>query len=337
MVDVKKANPKSKDVIKYADFCCGLGAYHIAFDAVSRETGVEHKCVFACDIHPGVRDIYEKNHGLCPAGDLLKLDPSALPNFDIMCAGFPCQPFSIAGSKQGVEDPRGQIFPALMRIAAVKKPSCLLFENVPNLLSIEKGAVFQNMVDAMEHEGFNVYWKILTASDYGSPQMRKRMYIVALAKRRGKSRMAMSRSFKYQFPEPHPGDPPTVASIMDLSVDERHVLDKNFYLRPTSGKHLVKYHVMNSTTGRGGGQGQRIYHSDRPGPTFLACNIPLFFDLPDGSGIRLLTVRETLRMFGFPDTFICAPKRVRMMCYLGNSIVVNVLEDIIKMLPHLRQ
>jgi DNA (cytosine-5)-methyltransferase 1 len=160
--------------LKYIDLCCGIGSFHYAFRALNM------KCVLACDINATARNTYESNYGMKPHGDLYDLVIEDIPKFDIICAGFPCQPFSTAGQHKGFDDSRGTIFFEIMKIVDVHKPKYLVLENVPALLSHDDGRTFKVIQDTISGAGYNIDHKIIKCSDYGIPQMRKRILIVGV-------------------------------------------------------------------------------------------------------------------------------------------------------------
>jgi len=158
----------------FVDLCCGIGSFHYSL----KKHGIE--CVMACDINKKARDTYKTNYGIEPMGDLCSLEPSSIPQFDVLCAGFPCQPFSNAGHHLGFEDTRGTLFFEIMKLVRHHKPNYLLFENVPALLTHDKGNTFSTIVRTMEEAGYKVAHKKITCSEYGIPQMRKRVILVGV-------------------------------------------------------------------------------------------------------------------------------------------------------------
>jgi DNA (cytosine-5)-methyltransferase 1 len=164
--------------IKYIDLFCGLGAFHYAFNSLQTKSE-KYKCVFACDIDENVRKIYAENYGLTPEGDINNVNPEKIPDFDILCGGFPCQPFSIAGKKEGFEDKvKGNLFYAILKIIDAKNPSTVILENVKNLLTINGGETFNIIIAELEKRGYVVAHKIIDSKYYGSPQSRQRLFIV---------------------------------------------------------------------------------------------------------------------------------------------------------------
>jgi len=158
----------------FIDICCGIGSFHYSL----AKQGLT--CVMACDINPSARATYNENYKVQPLGDIYTIDPSSIQPFDVLCAGFPCQPFSNAGHHLGFEDTRGVLFFQIMKIVDHHKPAYLLFENVPALLTHDSGNTFRRIVQMMEASGYIVAHKKITCSDYGIPQMRKRVLLVGV-------------------------------------------------------------------------------------------------------------------------------------------------------------
>ena len=141
-----------------------------------RKLGFE--CVMAADSATYAKANYEHNFGMQVQGDICDIDPSTIEPYDILCAGFPCQPFSQAGLHRGFTDSRGTMFSQVMKFVNTNKPKIVLLENVSALLTHDKGKSFATIVGALESEGYTVVHRILKCSDYGIPQMRKRLFIV---------------------------------------------------------------------------------------------------------------------------------------------------------------
>lgn len=161
--------------MKYVDLFCGLGSFHYSF----RKLGFE--CVMACDISAVARSNYRANFGMDVLGDICAIDPVDLEAYDVLCAGFPCQPFSRAGRGAGFGDSRGSMFSHVMRFVRENVPKVVILENVPGLLRHDGGKSFGLIVSELEGAGYVVLWRVLKCSDYGIPQMRKRLFIVAFA------------------------------------------------------------------------------------------------------------------------------------------------------------
>ena len=136
-------------------------------------------CVGSCEIDKYARRVYARNFGHEPEwADSRAVDPAELPDFDLFCAGFPCQSFSVAGKRLGMSDPRGNLFFEIARICERKRPSYLLLENVPGLLSAEDGLAFETILRKLDEIGYDVQWGCLNSKDYGVPQNRLRLFLV---------------------------------------------------------------------------------------------------------------------------------------------------------------
>ena len=154
--------------IKYIDLFCGLGAFHTAFNFISN-SNIKYNCVFACDIDDNVRKIYKANHKIEPVGDINSVDIDNMPDFDILCGGFPCQPFSIAGKKEGFDDKiKGNLFFSILKIIDIKNPNTIILENVKNLLSINNGDTFKTIKSELEKRGYIISHKIIDSKYYNS-------------------------------------------------------------------------------------------------------------------------------------------------------------------------
>ncbi len=314
----------NKKEIKYIDLFCGLGAFHTAFNRNNLfQNNINYVCVFACDINDGVRKIYEENYRIKPEGDINKINIDNIPDFDILCAGFPCQPFSIAGNKKGFDDEnRGNLFYKILEIIDKKQPNILILENVKNLHTIHNGNTFKIIKNELEKRGYNVSYKVIDSKYYNSPQSRQRIYIIC------------NKKTIYKFRNINNPIIP-ISTIIDNNIKDYLEYQNKYKLEECKGNNMMKYKLINKTTGKGGRQGERVYDITKCGPTIcassggLGANTGLYYF--DGK-IRTLTVKETLKMFGFDTTYKyeTLTTNKKMLYYLGNSIVVNVLEELIK-------
>ncbi|KLT73595.1 hypothetical protein PL75_01185 [Neisseria arctica] len=161
--------------MRFIDLFAGLGGFHVGLS----EKGFQ--CVFACEIEPDLRELYYLNYGIKPFDDVTKIDVSKIPPHEVICAGFPCQPFSLAGKKKGAECPKsGKLIDHVIRIAKFHHPKFILLENVPNIISIAEGAFWKYLQDSFSQCGYRLYHKIISPTDMGIPQNRKRVFIVAI-------------------------------------------------------------------------------------------------------------------------------------------------------------
>lgn len=162
--------------IKYIDLFCGIGSFHYSFKKLG------WKCIMACDIDDAVKKTYENNYELKPLDDITFIEPQDIPNYDILCAGFPCQPWSQCGKQKGFNDIRGTIFYNIIKFIKYHEPKIIILENVQGLLNHDNGNSFSKMKLEIENENYLVKYTVLKCSDYGLPQMRKRLIIIAIKK-----------------------------------------------------------------------------------------------------------------------------------------------------------
>lgn len=167
--------------LKFIDLFAGLGGFHLALEQLGCE------CVFASEINPDLRQLYERNHGIPCAGDITKVDiKNEIPAHDILCAGFPCQPFSKAGMQGGFEDEqgRGNLFYRIMDILNEHKPEYVFLENVPNLKSHDGGNTYKVISEQLSTL-YDIADDIISPHHFGIPQHRTRIYIVGRLKSLG--------------------------------------------------------------------------------------------------------------------------------------------------------
>lgn len=180
----------------FIDLFAGIGGFHLAFD----KSGAE--CVFASEWNEQARKTYETNFKKSSpdlfkngnfAGDITKVNPKDIPDFDIICGGFPCQPFSQAGFKKGFQDDRGNLFFHIVEIIKKKKPKAFFLENVRHLFKHDDGKTFAIIKKTMEEDlGYSFYYKIVKGTDFNCPQHRPRLFMVGFR----------NKNIKFKFPDP---------------------------------------------------------------------------------------------------------------------------------------
>jgi DNA (cytosine-5)-methyltransferase 1 len=263
--------------LRCIDLFCGIGGFHVA------ATNLGLKVVFASDIDEDVRRAYKHNYGLEPQGDITAIPAEDIPDHDILMAGFPCQPFSIIGSKKGTADPRGTLFLEILRIVRVKKPIAIVLENVKQLASVQHGEVLKHIVTDLKAMGYSVDWRILNALNFGVPQKRERVIIVA----------TLQHFDEFPWPkEKKPMKP--LSEILEKDVDERHYVSE----RIRAKRHAI--HAAKVTPS--------IWHENKGGhissyPWSCALRAGASYNYLLVNGERRLTPREMLRLQGFPDSF----------------------------------
>jgi DNA (cytosine-5)-methyltransferase 1 len=163
-----------KKTFTFIDLFSGIGGFHIGM------SNVGGKCLMASDIEAQANESYFRNFGIKPEGDISSIKSSEIPNFDVLCGGFPCQSFSNVGQKGGLEDPRGSLIFEVIRILKEKQPKAFILENVKGMVSHDKGRTFETIIKALRSSGYSIEHEVLEAKDYGLPQIRKRLFIVGV-------------------------------------------------------------------------------------------------------------------------------------------------------------
>ena len=162
--------------LKFIDLFAGLGGFRLALESLGAE------CVYSNEWDIPVQEVYHENFGDVPEGDITKIDETTIPEHDILCAGFPCQAFSISGKQRGFEDSRGTLFFDVAQIVKEKKPKIVFMENVKNFATHDGGKTLEVVKVTMEELGYVFRQKVLNAVDYGVPQNRERIYMVCFRK-----------------------------------------------------------------------------------------------------------------------------------------------------------
>lgn len=160
--------------IKFADLFSGLGGFHVGLSKLGMQ------CIFASELDDELRKLYQNNFGFLPEGDIRGVDEKNIPPHDVLCAGFPCQPFSVAGKKRGAACPSsGKLINDVLRIAAHHLPNFIMLENVPNILTIQNGEFWAYIRESLGDLGYEVDYRIYSPHEFGIPQKRNRVFVVA--------------------------------------------------------------------------------------------------------------------------------------------------------------
>lgn len=299
----------------FIDLFCGIGGFRQALESVGGT------CVFSCDKNKRARETYQANYGDTPAGDITKINAKDIPPFDVLCGGFPCQSFSIAGQQRAFGDPRGQMIFEIARIAEYHRPSILFLENVDNLARHDNGNTLKVILELLEGIGYDVHYQILKANDYGCATIRKRIYFVCIRK---------DLQVNFEFPEPIESDV-AIEDYLDQDVDEHYFLDLDsvtFY-KPEITERVQDTYRMGYIGNIG--QGRRVYSIKGYCPTFVCTSRG-----PAGGTesyyingrVRRLTPNECHRIMGFPEGFIFPVAEARAYEQIGNTVCVPVLKAI---------
>jgi len=302
----------------FIDLFAGIGGFRLAMEAFRL------KCVFSSEWDKHARKTYRENFGETPAGDITKIDAENIPPHDVLCAGFPCQAFSISGKRKGFNDARGTLFYDIARIAESRKPKILILENVKNFERHDNGKTLRIFLRILDELDYHVFYDVLNASHYGLPTSRERIYFVCFKKSLG------ARSFHFPAPtfekiylsdmlEYGPNAEELVIKRKDIKIIKR---DAGPSMRP------VQIGTINK-----GGQGERRYSANGHAITLSAYGGGIAAKtgayMINGK-IRRLTPRECARLMGFPDSFKIAKSRSQAYKQFGNSVPVKVLVEIMK-------
>ena len=171
-MDINKI--EAPTTLKYIDLFCGIGGFHQALNKIGA------KCVLSCDIDKDCRQVYLDNYGIEPVNDVKKIDENNMPDFDILCGGFPCQAFSNGGKKMCFDDERGLLFDEIIRIAKVKKPRFMFLENVKHILKVSDGKVIEYIKTKIASIGYKLQLFQISPHNFGIPQQRERVYFVCI-------------------------------------------------------------------------------------------------------------------------------------------------------------
>lgn len=304
----------------FIDLFAGIGGTRLAFDAAGG------KCIFTSEWDVKAQETYKRNYGEDHlSGDITSVVAESVPDHDVLVAGFPCQPFSLAGvSKKNslgrshgfLDEAQGTLFFDIIRILKEKKPSAFFLENVKNILSHDKGNTFRVIEGSLRELGYSFQWMIVDASHY-VPQNRQRVYMVGYLTGTGMGTPT------FTFPD-YPANPkPTVRSILERKVDPKYTLTDNLWV------YLQGYAAKHAAAGNGFGYGlvdpkgqtrtlSARYHKD--GAEIL---IP-----QNNKNPRRLTPRECARLQGFPENFIIAVADSSAYKQFGNSVAVPAVRAV---------
>jgi len=292
----------------FIDLFAGIGGIRIAFE---RAGGA---CVFTSEWDKSCQDMYEANFGDRPHGDITKLVAEDIPDHDILTGGFPCQAFSIIGSKLGFADTRGTLFFDVERILKKKQPKAFLLENVKQLTTHDNGRTFKIILNKLENLGYFVHYKVLNGLDFGVPQKRERIMLVGFKK-----------NYPFEFPK-RGTKTKVLADILesDNKIDKKHFLSdyfrKKLQIRLKEQNKKITSRPVVLHENKGGNIGIH--------PHSCALRANGSYNYLTVNGERRLTPREMLRLQGFPDTFKIIVPDTQARKQAGNSVVVPQIEAV---------
>lgn len=325
--------------MKFIDLFAGIGGFRLGMEKAG------FTCVFSAEIDQHASEMYIENYNENPKCDITKLDARSIPDFDVLCAGFPCQAFSISGKQKGFYDEtRGTLFFDICRILEEKKPRAFILENVKNLTTHDKGRTFAVMTSALSKLGYSVQYKVLNARDFGVPQNRER--IVLVGNREGKT-FNFGNIIEQPVTSMRPFlDKPDTSTFEYLDKSEYTLIDSKYIKRQEkSGLIFVGY--RNKKTRSAGTrpntehlsrvhkQPNRIYSVDGIHPTLPSQESSGRFYIYDGVSVRKLTLDECFRFMGFPEDFHKIGNKSQLYNRIGNSICVNMVASVATELHHM--
>lgn len=294
---------------KFIDLFAGIGGIRIPFEELGGE------CVFTSEWDKFAQQTYRSNFGHLPSGDITAITPEEIPSFDLLLAGFPCQPFSHAGKKLGFEDTRGTLFFNIAQMIAHHKPKAVFLENVKGLVGHNKGDTFRTILAVLQDElGYTVKYRIHNAKDFGLPQNRARIFIVATREDLG-----------FEFSDP-PRTETKVGDILDNSelVDPKYTISDRMW---ASHQDRKRRHIE-----RGFGFGYSLFTQESPYTSTISARYykdgsEILID-QSGKNPRKVTPREAARLQGFPENFVIPVSDAQAYKQFGNSVSIPAIRSV---------
>ena len=307
---------RDKHTFSFIDLFAGIGGIRIPFQELGGD------CVFSSEWDSFAQKTYRVNFGETPSGDITKISTEQIPDFDILLAGFPCQPFSQAGLKKGFADTRGTMFFEIERIIAAKRPKAFLLENVKQLKGHNQGQTLQIILNHLQMLNYAVDYKVLRAAEYGVPQNRERLYIVGF----DRSIFDLPDVFSFEYPQPT-YEKTSVGKILQTDVDEKYTISDKLYQGHLRRK---QEHIK-----KGNGFGFSLFNKDSAYTNTISARYykdgsEILIDQGPHKNPRKLTPRECARLQGFPEKFVIPVSDTQAYKQFGNSVAVPVIRAIAK-------
>jgi len=305
-------NNKIDNSYKFIDLFAGVGGIRLGFENIFKEKSF---FVFASEIDKYAQQTYASNYEHLPSGDITQIEPKEIPKFDILLAGFPCQPFSNAGLKKGFDDTRGTLFFDIARIVKYHKPKVVFLENVKGFKNHDKGNTFRVVKETLEELGYRVFSEVLNAKYFGVPQNRERIYIIAF----------LDHSIEFEFPKAL-NKSVKLGDILEESVDNKYTISDKLW---AGHQRRKKEHKA-----KGNGFGYSMFNENSEYTSTISARY-----YKDGSEIlieqkdknpRKLSPREAGRLQGFPDEFKIVVSDTQAYKQFGNSVAVPVIQALAK-------
>lgn len=307
----------------FIDLFSGLGGFRLALENSGGE------CVFSSEIDKYAQETYYNNFGDVPSGDITEIKAGDIPDHDVLCAGFPCQPFSLAGMRKGFEDTRGTLFFDVERIVTEKRPKILFLENVAGIVSHDKGKTLEVIENNLASLGYFFEWRLINAKEYGVPQNRNRWYFIAFNK-------DFYREEEIDFDQVFP-------KKKDLMFELGEIIQKNtsseFNVSEIAMKNVENNLEVFLNSQRFDENHYIIANNIRPSKVSFSStgispcltakmgtggnNVPVVYELK-----RKFTVRECMDLMGFPQDYKIKENYSQSYKQVGNSVVVPIITSI---------
>ena len=292
--------------MKFISLFAGVGGFDLALERLG------HECVYANDIDKYCKIIYDKRFTTkLDCRSIRDVREEEIPAHDLLCGGFPCQSFSIAGKRRGFEDTRGTLFYDIARIARYHKPRILFLENVKGLLSHDQGRTFKTIIATLDELGYDCQWQVLNSKNFGVPQNRERVFIVGHL--RGTSR-----------PKVFPIGKKSKKDTRRVGQEVSYTIDAN-YAKGTNTLHKSRRQVVRVPLKFLGRNQKKI-----GGDYSFTVDTSNTSGIKLGSKIRRLTPIECERLQGFPDNWTKGVSDTQRYKMMGNAVTVNVVYEIAK-------
>jgi DNA (cytosine-5)-methyltransferase 1 len=308
----------------FIDLFAGIGGFRIPLQQIGG------KCVFSSEFNQYAQESYQKNFGEFPFGDITNLDVDVVPEHDVLCAGFPCQPFSISGKMMGFEDTRGTLIYHVFKIIQSRQPRVVFLENVEHLMHHDNGNTLRVIKNNLIELGYKVSIKVLNASDFGLPQNRERVIIICSRDDefnfeklktypRIKLKDVLDSDGEFEYLE----ESYTILSEMKVQksglifAGYRNKKIRGAGVRPGT-EHLSRVHK----------QPNRIYSTEGIHPALPSQELSGRFWIYHEGIVRKLTIDECFRIMGFPENYIKIESKSELYRQIGNSVAIPMVREV---------
>jgi DNA (cytosine-5)-methyltransferase 1 len=315
--------------LRFIDLFAGIGGFRLGFNQA------KYQCVYSCEIDTNCQSVYKDNFGEMPFPDITDINVESIPEFEVLTAGFPCQPFSICGKRKGFEDTRGTLFFHICRVLAAKQPPIAVLENVKYLIYHDGGKTLKIILESLEELGYYVDYALLNSKDFGVPQHRERLVIIASKKRifnfkklslikpipKLKEFLCQDEKFEYLLPDEY--------TLID---NPKHQQSGLIFVGYRTNKSIWKKGVRPNTEhlSRVHHQPNRIYSVEGIHPTIPSQETSgrFFIYIPSEHRVRKLTITECYKIMGFPEHFKSSNVLGSSYKQIGNSVCVPMIYQI---------